>query len=126
MEDQGKMPGKLLGVLEMVGSMGSLRNDKLGLDAIYIQAKRWEATVGRPTVQEFAGSLEGHRARKGVLITTSKFSQDAKDYVGRIEKKIVLVDGEQLAQLMIDHKIGVTEIASYSVNRVDSDYFEEA
>jgi restriction system protein len=106
--------------------MGSLRNDKLGLDAIYIQAKRWEATVGRPTVQEFAGSLEGHRARKGVLITTSKFSQDAKDYVGRIEKKIVLVDGEQLAQLMIDHKIGVTEIASYSVNRVDSDYFEEA
>lgn len=108
------------------GIDGIIKEDKLGLDAVYIQAKRWEATVGRPTVQEFAGSLEGHRARKGVLITTSKFSQDAKDYVGRIEKKIVLVDGEQLAQLMIDHKIGVTDVASYSVNRVDSDYFEEA
>lgn len=108
------------------GIDGIIKEDKLGLDAVYIQAKRWEATVGRPTVQEFAGSLEGHRARKGVLITTSKFSQDAKDYVGRIEKKIVLVDGEQLTQLMIDHKIGVTNVASYSVNRVDSDYFEEA
>jgi len=108
------------------GIDGIIKEDKLGLDAVYIQAKRWEATVGRPTVQEFAGSLEGHRARKGVLITTSKFSQDAKDYVGHIEKKIVLVDGEQLAQLMIDHKIGVTDVATYSVNRVDSDYFEEA
>jgi len=107
------------------GIDGIIKEDKLGLDAIYIQAKRWEATVGRPTVQEFAGSLEGHRARKGVLITTSKFSQDAKEYVGRIEKKIVLVDGEQLAQLMIDHKIGVTEVANYWVHRVDSDYFEE-
>ncbi len=108
------------------GIDGIIKEDKLGLDAVYIQAKRWEATVGRPTVQEFAGSLEGHRARKGVLITTSKFSQDAKDYVGRIEKKIVLVDGDQLAQLMIDHKIGVTGVANYCVNRVDSDYFEEA
>ncbi|HXX74075.1 MAG TPA: restriction endonuclease [Nitrospiraceae bacterium] len=107
------------------GIDGIIKEDKLGLDAIYIQAKRWEATVGRPTVQEFAGSLEGHRARKGVLITTSKFSQDAKEYVGRIEKKIVLVDGEQLAQLMIDHKIGVTEVENYWVHRVDSDYFEE-
>lgn len=107
------------------GIDGIIKEDKLGLDVVYIQAKRWEGTVGRPTVQEFAGSLEGHRAKKGVLITTSRFSQDAKDYVERIEKKIVLVDGEQLAQLMIDHRIGVTEVASYSVSRIDSDYFEE-
>ncbi len=107
------------------GIDGIIKEDKLGLDVVYIQAKRWEATVGRPTVQEFAGSLEGHRARKGVLITTSRFSQDAKDYVGRIEKKIVLIDGEQLTQLMIDQKIGVTEVTSYAVSRVDSDYFEE-
>jgi restriction system protein len=92
---------------------------------VYIQAKRWEATVGRLTVQEFAGSLEGHRARKGVLITTSRFSQDAKEYAGRREKKIVLIDGEQLTQLMIDHRIGVTEVSSYVVSKVDSDYFEE-
>jgi restriction system protein len=107
------------------GIDGIIKEDKLGLDVVYIQAKRWEATVGRPAVQEFAGSLEGHRARKGVLITTSRFSQDAKAYVGRIEKKIVLIDGEQLTQLMIDHRIGVTEVSSYVVSRVDSDYFEE-
>lgn len=107
------------------GVDGIIKEDKLGLDVVYIQAKRWQATVGRPTVQEFAGSLEGHRARKGVLITTSRFSQDAKGYVDRIEKKIVLIDGEQLAQLMIDHGIGVADIANYPVKKVDSDYFGE-
>jgi restriction system protein len=81
--------------------------------------------VGRPIVQEFAGSLEGHRARKGVLITTSQFSQEAWDYVSRIEKKIVLIDGVHLAQLMIDHGIGVAEVATYTVKKVDSDYFSE-
>ena len=70
------------------GIDGIIKEDKLGLDVVYIQAKRWDATVGRPAVQEFAGSLEGHRARKGVLITTSRFSQDAKEYVGRIEKRL--------------------------------------
>ena len=95
------------------------------MDVVYLQAKRWEATVGRPVVQAFAGSLEGQRARKGVLITTSQFSQDAKDYVGRIEKKIILVGGEELAQLMIDHGIGVAEVRTYSVRKMDLDYFEE-
>ena len=95
----------------------------LGLDVIYIQAKRWESTVGRPIVQAFAGSLEGQRARKGVFITTSQFSQDAKDYVSRIEKKIVLLDGEQLAQLMIDHGIAVTEVGRYVLKKIDLDYF---
>lgn len=120
-----KDAGQAVGRCGDDGVDGIIKEDKLGLDAVYVQAKRWEGTVGRPTVQEFAGSLEGHRARKGVLITTSRFSQDAKDYVGRIEKKIVLIDGEQLAQLMIDHGIGVTETASYSIKRIDSDYFEE-
>jgi restriction system protein len=107
------------------GVDGIIKEDKLGLDVIYIQAKRWTNTVGRPDVQTFAGSLEGQRARKGVFITTSQFSQDARSYVSRIEKKIVLIDGEQLAQLMIDHGIGVTEVASYVIKRIDQDYFSD-
>ncbi len=88
------------------GIDGIINEDKLGLDVVYIQAKRWESPIGRPVVQAFAGSLEGHRARKGVLITSSYFTQDAKEYVNRIEKKIVLIDGNQLSQLMIEHGIG--------------------
>jgi len=102
-----------------------IKEDKLGLDVVYLQAKRWEATVGRPVVQAFAGSLEGQRARKGVLITTSQFSQEAKEYVSRIEKKIILIGGEELAQLMIDHGIGVTEVRTYSLRKMDLDYFGE-
>jgi restriction system protein len=90
-----------------------------------LKAKRSEATVGRPVVQAFAGSLEGFCARKGVLRTTSQFSSDAKEYVDRIEKKIVLIDGEQLAELMIDHNVGVTVQNTYVLKRVDGDYFEE-
>lgn len=108
----------------MGGIDGIIKEDRLGLDVVYIQAKRWNGTVGRPLVQAFAGSLDGQRARKGIMITTSQFSQDAKDYVDRIEKKIVLIDGEQLAQLMIDHGIGVAEVVNYTVNRVDLDYFD--
>jgi restriction system protein len=107
------------------GVDGIIKEDKLGLDSIYIQAKRSTSTVGRPVVQEFAGSLEGFRARKGVLITTSTFSKDAREYVDRIEKKIVLIDGPQLAQLMIDHNVGVTTQNTYVLKRVDGDYFEE-
>ena len=84
---------------------------------------RWNSTVGRPTVQAFAGSLEGQRARKGVLITTSDFSREARDYVKHIEKKIVLIDGTELARLMIDSGVGVTEVATYTVKRLDLDYF---
>ena len=80
---------------------------------------------GRPVVQAFAGSLEGQRTRKGVLITTSQFSQEARDYVGRIEKKIILIGGEELVQLMIDHGIGVTEVRTYSLRKMDLDYFGE-
>jgi restriction system protein len=107
------------------GVDGIIKEDRLGFDVVYIQAKRWEGTVGRPAVQGFAGSLEGFRARKGVLITTSSFTKDAKDYVDRIEKKIVLIDGEQLAQYMIDYGIGVAEVATYTVKKADLDYFGE-
>jgi restriction system protein len=105
------------------GIDGIIKEDKLGLDVVYIQAKRWEGSVGRPVVQAFAGSIEGRRARKGVLITTSHFTQDAKQYVQMIEKKIVLIDGEELAQLMIDYGVGVTQVASYAIKKMDIDYF---
>jgi restriction system protein len=107
------------------GIDGIIKEDKLGLEAVYIQAKRWEGTVGQPVVRDFAGSLEGQRARKGVLITTSQFSADAREYVNRIEKKIVLIDGEQLTQLMIDHGVGVAQVSTYVIKRVDLDYFDE-
>lgn len=108
------------------GIDGIIKEDKLGLDAIYVQAKKWQNTVGRPDVQAFTGSLEGERSSKGVFITTSTFSQEARDYVRRIQKKIVLIDGEQLAQLMMDHNVGVSPVETYVVKRIDSDYFEEA
>lgn len=117
--------GQAVGHTGNEGIDGIIKEDKLGLDTVYIQAKRWENSVGRPIVHQFAGSLDGKKARKGVLITTSTFTQDAKDYVTQIEKRIALVDGQQLANLMIDHGIGVTEIAEYRVSRVDFDYFEE-
>lgn len=107
------------------GIDGTIKEDKLGLDVIYIQAKRWEATVGRPIVQAFAGSMEGFRARKGVLITTSIFSKEAEDYITRIERKIVLVDGQRMAELMIAHNVGVTVSRAYEIKRIDSDFFME-
>lgn len=107
------------------GIDGVINEDRLGLDTVYVQAKRWEATVGRPVVQNFAGSLEGVRARKGVIITTSAFSGEAKEYVTHIEKRIVLIDGATLADLMLEHNVGVTTAQTYAVKRIDLDYFEE-
>lgn len=106
------------------GIDGIIKEDRLGLDVVYIQAKRWENPVTRPMVQGFTGSLEGNRARKGVFITTSRFTADAKEYVNRIEKRIVLIDGEQLASHMIDFGIGVTEISTLRIQRMDQDYFD--
>ena len=117
--------GKAVGGSGDGGIDGIIKEDKLGLDVVYVQAKRWSSSVGRPVVQAFAGSLEGVRARKGVLITTSSFSQDALEYVRVIEKRIVLIDGTHLADLMIDHDIGVNVIQTYKIKRLDSDYFEE-
>jgi restriction system protein len=106
------------------GIDGIIKEDRLGLDVVYIQAKRWEHPVGRPIVQGFAGSLDGERARKGVLITTSRFTPDAEAYVKRIEKRIVLIDGERLASYMIDFGIGVTNVNTLHIRRIDQDYFE--
>lgn len=107
------------------GIDGTIKEDKLGLDVIYVQAKRWENVVGRKEIQAFAGSLEGERASKGVFITTSNFSAEALDFVKRIGKKIVLIDGERLAKLMIEHGVGCTEDRRYIIRRLDNDYFEE-
>jgi len=90
-----------------------------------VQAKRWQGPVGRPEIQKFAGALQRHRAKKGICITTSTFTKDAEDYVAKIDSKIVLIDGEQLAQLMIDYDVGVAPVASYQTKRIDSDYFIE-
>lgn len=107
------------------GIDGVIKEDRLGLDEVYVQAKRWSGTVGRPELQKFAGALQGRRARKGVFITTSSFSREAEEYVAAIESKIVLVDGERLAALMIEHDIGVSRVRAFVTKRLDSDYFEE-
>ena len=105
------------------GIDGVIKEDRLGLETIYVQAKRWQGTVGRPDIQRFAGALQGQRARKGVFMTTSSFTREAQLYADAIQTTIVLVDGAQLAELMIDHGVAVTRIKSYEIKRVDSDYF---
>lgn len=120
-----KDAGQAIGKSGDGGIDGIIKEDRLGLDVVYVQAKRWESVVGRPEIQKFAGALQGQRARKGIFITTSAFSQDALEYAARIESKIVLIDGETLAQLMIDHNVGVASLATYELKRVDSDYFAE-
>jgi restriction system protein len=108
------------------GIDGIIKDDPLGLETIYLQAKRYnDKTVGRPEVQSFAGALDMKRAKKGVFITTSKFSADALEFVSVIEKKIVLIDGPQLADLMIQHNLGVTRKEVYEIKQIDSDYFNE-
>jgi restriction system protein len=105
------------------GIDGIIKEDRLGLENIYVQAKRWENTVGRPTIQQFAGALQGQRARKGVLLTTSNFSRDAIEYANGLQVSIVLVDGLKLADLMIEFGIGVTEFETVRLKRLDEDYF---
>lgn len=117
--------GKAIGKSGDEGIDGIIKEDKLGLDVIYIQAKRWEGVVGRPEIQGFVGALVAKRANKGVFITTSSFTHDAKTYVESIPQKVVLIDGEMLAQLMIDHDIGVSKIVGYDLKMIDSDYFIE-
>jgi restriction system protein len=107
------------------GIDGVINEDRLGLDIIYLQAKRWGNYVGRPEIQRFVGALHGKRARKGVFLTTSTFSRDAHDYVATIDPKVVLIDGQRLSQLMIDFDVGVSTAQTFAVKRVDSDYFAE-
>ena len=108
------------------GIDGVIDEDRLGLDVIYVQAKRWESSVGRPEIQKFAGALQGQRARKGVFITTSGFTRDAEEYAQRIDSRIILVDGRRLAGLMFEYDVGVNSRSTYVVKSIDGDYFEEA
>ncbi|NOZ74561.1 MAG: restriction endonuclease [FCB group bacterium] len=120
-----KDAGEAIGKSGDEGIDGIIKEDRLGLDIIYIQAKKWENTVTRPEIQKFAGALQGKRARKGIFITTSEFSRGCKEYVSAIESKIILIDGVHFAQLMIDFNVGVSTEAVYKLKRVDSDYFAE-
>jgi restriction system protein len=117
--------GEAIGSAGDEGIDGVINEDRLGLDTIYLQAKRWESTVGRPEIHKFVGALHGKRARKGVFITTSSFSKEALEYVKNIDSKVVLIDGRQLAEFMIDFNVGVDSVASYDVKRVVLDYFDE-
>lgn len=105
------------------GVDGVIREDRLGLDLIYVQAKRWTNVVGRPEIQRFFGALHGRRATKGVFITTSGFSREALEYAEGVSPRVILVDGQELAQLMIEHGVGVTVNRKYEIKRLDLDYF---
>lgn len=120
-----KDAGKAIGKSGDEGIDGIIKEDKLGLDIIYVQAKRWEGVVGRPELQKFVGALAGQGAKKGIFITTSYFSKDAFEYTPKNETKIVLVDGEQLAKYMIDFDLAVSTVSNYQIKKIDLDYFGE-
>jgi restriction system protein len=107
------------------GIDGIINEDRLGLDAVYIQAKRWEGIVGRPEIMKFVGALAGQRASKGVFISTSSYTQEAREYAAQSQYKVVLIDGERLAQLMIEYNLGVSVAAVYEVKRIDNDFFAD-
>jgi restriction system protein len=116
--------------LERVGSAGDggvdgvISLDRLGFEKVYVQAKRWQGSVGRPEVQAFFGALSGRRARKGVFITTSGFTREAREFGQQIAESVVLIDGARLASLMIEHGVGVTHYRVLRLPRVDGDYFD--
>lgn len=119
--------GKAIGRTGDGGIDGIIKEDKLGLDVVYIQAKRWDNNpVGRPDVMQFAGALQAQKATKGIFITTSRFTEDARSYVSQIGSKVVLIDGEQLSHLMIEHDVGVSTVSLYPVKKIDTDYFDES
>lgn len=119
--------GKAIGKTRDEGIDGTIKEDKLGLDIIYVQAKRWQPgnVVGRPELQKFVGALAGQGAKKGIFITTSGFTKDAREYYPN-DTKLALIDGEQLAEMMIDHNIGCSVHQSYELKKLDGDYFDEA
>ncbi len=117
--------GRAIGRSGDEGIDGVIHEDRLGLDVIYLQAKRWENVVGRPEIQKFVGALQGQRAKKGVFITTSDFTKEAVEYVRNIDNKVVLINGSLLASLMIDHNVGVSLAVTYEIKKIDSDYFLE-
>jgi restriction system protein len=117
--------GQVVGKSGDGGIDGIINEDRLGLDVIYLQAKRWENVIGRPEIQKFAGALQGRRAKKGVFITTSYFTNEAKEFADFIDTRIVLIDGKELAELMIDYNVGVSVKDTFVIKRIDSDYFIE-
>ena len=119
-----KDAGHAIGKSGDEGIDGIIKEDKLGLDIIYIQAKRWQNPIGRPEIQKFVGALAGQRAKKGVFITTADFTKEAERYVKGIESKVVLIGGQELARLMIQHNLGVSTNVVYEVKRLDTDYFD--
>jgi len=120
-----KDSGSVVGKSNDEGIDGLIKEDKLGLDVIYIQAKKWEASIGRPEIQKFVGALQGQRAKKGIFITTSSFNENAYNYVSNIDIKVVLINGEELSNLMIDYNIGVSIKNLFEIKKIDSDYFTE-
>jgi restriction system protein len=122
-----KDAGKAIGKTNDEGIDGTIKEDKLGLDVIYIQAKRWKEgnVVGRPELQKFVGALAGQGANKGIFITTSKYTKEAIEYTPKNETKIILIDGIQLAELMIEYSVGVSNQQTYEIKKIDNDYFEE-
>ncbi len=118
--------GEAIGGSGDEGIDGIIKEDRLGLDIIYIQAKKWDNTVSRSEIQKFAGALQGKRARKGIFITTADFAQTAYEYAASIDSKIILIDGQELARLMIDFDVGVATEDVYEVKRLDSDYFTDS
>lgn len=119
-----KEAGRAIGKTGDEGIDGIIKEDRLGLDTIYIQAKRWESVVGRPELQKFVGALAGQGAKKGIFITTSRFSEQAKSYSPKNDIKLVMIDGEELAQYMIDVDLGVSTVSEYKIKKIDFDYFE--
>lgn len=117
--------GQAIGKSGDEGIDGIISEDRLGLDVIYLQAKRWEGNVSRPEIQKFAGALQGKRAKKGIFITTSDFTSEAREYAKNLDVKIILVPGEQLAELMWDHNVGLNAGVTYEIKKLDLDYFTE-
>lgn len=118
--------GKAIGKSGDGGVDGVIKEDKLGLEQIYLQAKRWDnATVGRPEIQKFVGALHGKRARKGIFLTTSTFTKEAHEYASGLETKVILIDGSELAKFMFDYEVGVSTESTYIVKRIDNDFFED-
>jgi restriction system protein len=120
-----KEAGEVIGKSGDAGIDGIIKEDKLGLDAIYVQAKKWEGSVGRPEIQKFAGALMGQKAKKGIFLTTSSFTKEAFDFIKSIESRIVLIDGIKLAELMIEYDLGVNAVREYRLKRIDTDYFTD-
>lgn len=118
--------GRAIGKSGDEGIDGIINEDRLGLDVIYLQAKRWEGNVSRPEIQKFAGALQGKRAKKGIFITTSDYTNEGKEFVKNIDAKIVLISGRQFADLMLEHRVGVTVTATYELKKIDSDFFDES